>query len=101
MVEVVLPKLGAGVVVLDESGRVLLVHEGYGLRRWGLPGGATESGEDVRATAMREAKEETGLDVALDEMVGEYRISYGDGSDDLHVSIFMARGWRCPAACPG
>ncbi|MFJ8335890.1 bifunctional class I SAM-dependent methyltransferase/NUDIX hydrolase [Streptomyces sp. NPDC094437] len=50
---------GAGVVVTDAGGRVLL---GWSVRGvWELPGGKNDAGEDFRATAVRELAEETGL----------------------------------------
>jgi 8-oxo-dGTP diphosphatase len=81
---------GAGVALFDADGRVLMIKEAYGRRRWGLPGGGQEPGEDSRRTAVREAKEETGLDVKLGDLVGEYRISYGDGGVPLIVSVYDA-----------
>lgn len=47
-------------VLLDESGRVLLVKENYGERRYGFPGGLVDPGEAPQDAAVREALEETG-----------------------------------------
>lgn len=44
----------------SEGVRVLLILDPYG--RWGLPKGHVEDGETVEAAAVREVKEETGLD---------------------------------------
>lgn len=66
------PGLGAAVVVRDDAGAVLLVertsHQ-FGAGRWCFPCGFVEWGEDVRDAAVREAKEEAGIDVALGEVV--------------------------------
>jgi 8-oxo-dGTP diphosphatase len=40
---------------------------------WALPGGRSEPGEAAEQTAIREVKEETGLDVQVVRKVGEYR----------------------------
>ncbi len=60
------PLVGVGVVVL-RGDEVLLVRRGKAPRRgdWSLPGGAQELGETVFEAAVREAREETGLDVAV------------------------------------
>jgi 8-oxo-dGTP diphosphatase len=90
---------GAGVALIDADGRILMIKEAYGRRRWGLPGGGQQPGEDSRETAVREAKEETGLDVRLGDLVGEYRISYDDGAAPLIVSVYDAEivgGWLRP-----
>lgn len=56
---------------------------------WCLPGGRTEENETLAGTAIRETKEETGLDVRLTRLVGVY-------SDPrwfrrgLHVAVFAA-----------
>lgn len=54
-------------VVIAKDGKFLLVQEKqpkvYGL--WNLPGGRVDAGESLEQTAIREAKEECGYDVAL------------------------------------
>ena len=51
---------GANVIILDNSGRILLHHR-VDNDTWGLPGGAMEIGESLEETAIREANEEIGL----------------------------------------
>ena len=61
------PSPAAG-VVLVENGAVLLVKrrcEPY-RGRWAIPSGFVECDEDIRETAVRETREETGLDVSLE-----------------------------------
>ncbi|MFC4337946.1 NUDIX hydrolase [Salininema proteolyticum] len=73
----------ACVFVEDGAGRVLLLRRSdNGL--WALPGGTHELGESLPETAVREAREETGLEVRLTGFVGTYTdpshvIDYGDG----------------------
>lgn len=66
------PTLAAAVVLLDEHGRALLVRQNYGAGLWGIPGGAMETGESPQEAAQREAREETGLWVELEYLVGVY-----------------------------
>ena len=56
-----------GVVVVVEQGKLVLVRRGAepALGKWSFPGGAVELGEKVRDAALRETKEEIGLDVEL------------------------------------
>lgn len=64
------PVPGVGVAVV-EDGRILLVRRGSGaaVGRWAVPGGRVEWGETLAAAAVREVKEETGLDVRLGPVV--------------------------------
>src|SRR3954453_2312125 len=90
LLEAAMTRLAASVVLIDDQGRILLVHEDYGKRRWGLPGGRHEPGESIEETAIREAKEETNLDVELGELIGEYMIVSASGQELLDVSVFIA-----------
>jgi mutator protein MutT len=61
----------AGAVVRDAEGRVLLVRRANEPSRglWSLPGGRIEPGESARDAAAREVREETGLEVAVGELL--------------------------------
>lgn len=60
---------GTMVVVSDASGRVLLVRHTYGdRRRWELPGGWVQRGEEAAVAARREVQEELGIDVPVRPM---------------------------------
>jgi 8-oxo-dGTP diphosphatase len=57
--------------VVVEDGRVLLTHwNEHGHSGWSLPGGGMESGESTEQTAVRETREESGLDVAITGLLG-------------------------------
>ena len=56
----------ARVLLLDSAGRVLLL--GYESGEWFTPGGGLDRGEDLRRAAVRELREEIGLDVGVDEL---------------------------------
>jgi ADP-ribose pyrophosphatase YjhB (NUDIX family) len=55
------------VILVEKDGQVLLGRRagGYGAGNWGLPQGFIEYDEDFITTAIREVKEETGLDVEI------------------------------------
>ena len=62
----------AGVVVFDSAGKVLLQKRSGTEAVWGFPGGVIELGESAAEAAIREVREETGLDVKIDSLVGVY-----------------------------
>ena len=55
-------RMGAGVLLTDAAGRVLLVEPTYKYH-WEIPGGAVEADESPYDAAVREVKEELGLRV--------------------------------------
>ncbi|HEX4221704.1 MAG TPA: NUDIX domain-containing protein [Pseudonocardiaceae bacterium] len=64
----------ARIILVDANERVLLFrgHEKIApdVNFWFTPGGGVEEGEELRATAIREAREETGLRLAEDDLLG-------------------------------
>jgi 8-oxo-dGTP diphosphatase len=68
------PKVAVGTIIGMPDGRIVLVKRaiepGHGL--WVFPGGYVDRGEDVRLAAVREAREEAGIEIRLDGLVGIY-----------------------------
>lgn len=85
-------ELGVNVAILDEAGRVLLIQRDD-FEVWCMAGGAVDVGEDPATAAIREAREETGLEVVLTGMVGVYTSSNYEGNT-THIVVFRARALR-------
>lgn len=84
----------ASAVVVDQAGRILL-HRRDDNDLWSIPGGAMEVGERIADTAVREVKEETGLEVLPEALVGIYTdprhvVEYGDGEVRQQFSVCFA-----------
>ena len=103
---------GACAVIFDDRGRVLVVRESDDPRRYALPGGAVDPGEAPQDAAIREAREEAGVGIEIDHLVGLYRLDSG-----FWIHAFRARivsghagsppsaeiaevGWYAPDAIP-
>src|SRR5437588_5232967 len=57
--------------LIFDDGRILLAHR-RDIDWWNLPGGGMEAGETVDEALRREVREETGLEVELEQLVGVY-----------------------------
>jgi 8-oxo-dGTP diphosphatase len=68
------PKLAVGTIIADERNRIVLVRRaiepGYG--KWVFPGGYVDRGEEVKLAAVREAREEVGLEIRLERLLNIY-----------------------------
>lgn len=85
------PAPAAG-VILVEDGAVLLVKRKFDPRkdRWTLPAGFVEYDEVITDCAVRETREETGLDVELDGLFGAY-MAMDDPRTRVVLVLYMCR----------
>lgn len=81
----------AGAWIEDELGRVLLQRRQRDGEVWGFPGGIMDLGEAAHETAIREVKEETGLDVEVVSLLGVYTKYFEtlDNGDQCQCVSFM------------
>ena len=84
----------ASAVVVDNEGRLLLAKRTDN-SLWTIPGGTMKPGETIAEAAVREVKEETGLDVEVLSLVGIYSdpnhvVEYSDGEVRQQFSVCFA-----------
>ncbi len=110
------PKVAVGTIVGSSDERVLLlrraIEPGYG--KWVFPGGYVDRGEVVEQAALREAREECGLDVRLTGLIGMYsypgrtpivivysaRLEDGDSAAVCMDEESLEARWFAPAEIP-
>ena len=88
---------GAAIIIRNEKGQILL-QERTDRNKWGLPGGCQNLGEDLRNTAVREAYEETGIELnpkeikLIDTLSGEARKNSYPNGDIVYnnTSLYLA-----------
>lgn len=78
------PHLAADVLIEDEAGRVLLIRRRNPPHGWAIPGGFVDDGETLEAAAIREMREETGLDV---ELLSQFHTYSEPGRDPRHHTV--------------
>ena len=85
------------IIEYGDQGLVLIERQKppYG---WAMPGGFVEYGESLEAAAVREAKEETGLEVQLLGQLHSYSDPQRDPRHHTITTVFVALGTGTPEA---
>lgn len=85
------------VLPIDDNGRILLVRHAGHDDGWGILGGAVEPGESPAIAAIREAREEIGVDIQLMRLLDviggpDYEVTYLNGDRATYVTaVYEAR----------
>ena len=72
------------VVVVNDAGEILMIRRTDN-DNWAVPGGAVDLGESVAQAAVRETREESGIECEITGIVGIY-------SDPKHVILYTSNG---------
>jgi len=88
------PKPVACAITTTEQDEILLLRRGFEPQRnsWSMPGGFVDLGESVEDAAIRETKEEIGVEITLTKLVGVYSRS----TDRIVVVVYAARTTGTP-----
>ena len=89
------PLVTVDIVIEIDNGIVLIkrANPPYG---WALPGGFVDYGETLESSAVREAKEETSLDIKLKEQFHSYSEPDRDPRHHTVTTVYIAKGIGSP-----
>ncbi len=85
-------------IIIETGQGIILIERRNPPYGWALPGGFADYGESLENAARREAKEETSLDVLLEEQFHVYSDPARDPRHHTVTTVFLARGIGIPKA---
>ncbi|MEM1874937.1 MAG: NUDIX hydrolase, partial [Candidatus Hadarchaeales archaeon] len=86
------PRLAVDAVIKAKNGIVLVRRKNPPFRgKWALPGGFVKYGEKVEEALTREVKEETGLEVEIEKLLGVYSDPSRDPRGHVVSICFLAK----------
>lgn len=85
-------------IIIDIDGGVVLIRRKNPPYGWAIPGGFVDYGESLETAAVREAKEETSLDVHLLSQMGAYSDPERDPRFHTISVVFIAKAEGVPEA---
>jgi ADP-ribose pyrophosphatase YjhB (NUDIX family) len=85
-------------IITDSASRLLLIDRSERPFGWALPGGLIDAGETPYQAALREAQEETGLEVSIYALLHSYPFIRADGVCTGVSHVFLAKANGSPQA---
>jgi len=86
------------IIIEVTGGKIILIKRKNDPVGWAIPGGFVDYGESLEDAAIREAKEETSLDVTLVEQMHTYSRPDRDPRQHTVSTVFIAKGKGVPQA---
>ena len=83
-------------IIIEIGDKIVLIKRKFEPFGWAIPGGFVDYGETVEAAAVREAKEETSLDVTLIHLLGVYSKPERDPRSHTISTTFVAKASGIP-----
>ncbi len=77
-------------IVIRHNGKVLLIRNSYGIKFWTLPGGGVKKGETLEEAAIRETKEEVGIELSPKDLKLRGSVRYFADYRRTTVWVFKA-----------
>lgn len=85
-------------IIIEIDSQVVLIKRKNPPHGWALPGGFVDYGESLEAAAIREAKEETGLDIYNLQLLGCYSDPARDNRMHTISTVYVAQASGIPQA---
>ncbi|HOD36784.1 MAG TPA: NUDIX hydrolase [Syntrophales bacterium] len=86
------------IIIEMPDGGIVLIRRKHNPVGWAIPGGFVDYGESLEEAALREAREETSLEVTLIRQMHTYSAPDRDPRQHTITTVYIAKGNGVPAA---